>query len=38
MVRLPERTRLEKGGSDYLLGVERDQDDVEYVVLYGIVR
>ena len=27
MVRLPERTRLEKGGSDYLLGVERDQDD-----------
>ncbi|MCC6927761.1 MAG: hypothetical protein IT359_02110 [Gemmatimonadaceae bacterium] len=37
-VELPERFRLLEAGSDYVAGVIRDEDDVESVVVYHIVR
>jgi hypothetical protein len=37
-VRLPERFRLMDAGRDWIAGIERDADEVEQVVVYGLVR
>ena len=37
-IELPERLRVFEIGPDYVLGVERDELDVEYVVSYPLLR
>jgi hypothetical protein len=37
-VRTPERFRLMDAGRDWIAGIERDADEVEQVVVYGLVR
>ncbi|MFN8669249.1 MAG: hypothetical protein U0164_18840 [Gemmatimonadaceae bacterium] len=37
-LRLPARFRLFDAGRDWILGVRRDEDDVEYVELYQLTR
>lgn len=37
-VRTPERFRLMDAGRDWIAGIERDADDVEQVVVYGVMR
>ncbi|NOT09565.1 MAG: hypothetical protein HOP28_15345 [Gemmatimonadales bacterium] len=37
-ITLPAGLRLLEAGRDYVLGVSKDTDDVEYVRMYGIVR
>jgi len=37
-VEMPPRFRLVEAGDDYLLGVARDDNDVEYVRIYGLVK
>ena len=35
---LPRGLRVTEIGEDYVLGIQRDEDEVEYVVLYGLSR
>ena len=37
-VEMPPRFRLMEAGDDYVLGVARDDTDVEYVRIYGLVK
>ena len=37
-IHLPERTRILEIGEDYLVGVWRDEFDVEHVRMYGVTR
>lgn len=38
MISLPKRFRLLEAGRDYVLGVWRDQDDVDYIKVYKLVK
>ena len=37
-IELPERMTLYEVGHDFVLGLRRDDDDVEYVMMYGLVK
>ena len=38
MISLPKGFRLLEAGRDYVLGVWRDQDDVDYIKVYKLVK